>query len=115
MSFSLISDIGETFGPDQMGLGKRGDLWNSTERLWEHSPLQYLDQAATPTLIIHSDEDYRCPLAEGYQIYSALRQRGVESRMVIFHGENHELSRSGKPLHRIRRLREITSWFQKHG
>ena len=55
------------------------------------------------------------PLAEGYQIYSALRQRGVESRMVIFHGENHELSRSGKPLHRIRRLREITSWFQKHG
>lgn len=115
VSFSLISDIGETFGPDQMGLGKRGDLWNSTERLWEHSPLKYLDQAATPTLIIHSDEDYRCPLAEGYQVYSALRQRGVESRMVIFHGENHELSRSGKPLHRIRRLREITSWFQKHG
>ena len=115
VSFSLISDIGETFGPDQMGLGKGGDLWNSTERLWEHSPLKYLDQAATPTLVIHSDEDYRCPLAEGYQVYSALRQRGVESRMVIFHGENHELSRSGKPLHRIRRLREITSWFQKHG
>ena len=115
VSFSLISDIGETFGPDQMGLGKRGDLWNSTERLWEHSPLKYLDQAVTPTLVIHSDEDYRCPLAEGYQIYSALRQRGVESRMVIFHGENHELSRSGKPLHRIRRLREITIWFQKHG
>ena len=115
VSFSLISDIGETFGPDQMGLGKGDDLWNSTERLWEHSPLKYLDQAATPTLVIHSDEDYRCPLAEGYQIYSALRQRGVESRMVIFHGENHELSRSGKPLHRIRRLREITSWFQKHG
>ena len=115
VSFSLISDIGETFGPDQMGLGKGDDLWNSTERLWEHSPLKYLDQAATPTLVIHSDEDYRCPLAEGYQVYSALRQRGVESRMVIFHGENHELSRSGKPLHRIRRLREITSWFQKHG
>ena len=115
VSFSLISDIGETFGPDQMGLGKGGDLWNSTERLWEHSPLKYLDQAATPTLVIHSDEDYRCPLAEGYQVYSALRQRGVETRMVIFHGENHELSRSGKPLHRIHRLREITSWFQKHG
>ena len=48
------------------------------------------------------------------QYYTAITDRGVETRMVIFHGENHELSRSGKPLHRIKRLTEITDWFEKH-
>ena len=47
-------------------------------------------------------------------MYAALQQRGVETRMIIFHGENHELSRSGKPRHRIRRLQEITEWFERH-
>ena len=114
VSFEFTSDIGEEFAADQMGLGAKGNVWNNMEKLWFHSPLKYLDKAVTPTLVIHSDEDYRCPLSEGYQIYSALQQRGVETRMIIFHGENHELSRGGKPVHRIRRLKEITSWFEKH-
>ena len=63
---------------------------------------------------LHSDEDYRCWLAEGLQMYYALKYFGVEARMCIFKGENHELSRSGKPLHRIRRLKEITQWFDQH-
>ena len=114
VGFGFTSDIGEGFARDQMGLSEKGTVWNSMEKLWEHSPLKYLDQARTPTLIIHSDEDYRCPISEGYQMYAALKQRGVEARMVIFHGENHELSRSGKPRHRVRRLREITQWFESH-
>ena len=114
VGFGFTSDIGEGFARDQMGIGTKGTVWNSMEKMWEHSPLKYLDNCSTPTLVIHSDEDYRCPLFEGYQIYSALQQRGVETRMVIFHGENHELSRSGKPRHRIRRLSEITNWFEKH-
>ena len=40
--------------------------------------------------------------------------RGVPARLCLFHGENHDLSRSGKPLHRLRRLREITDWFDKY-
>ena len=51
---------------------------------------------------------------QGYQMYSALIAHGVESRLVLFRGENHELSRSGKPKHRIRRLNEITGWFEQH-
>mgnify|MGYP000993238159 CR=1 FL=1 len=51
---------------------------------------------------------------EGMQFMQALTFNGVETRMVIFHGENHELSRSGKPVHRIKRLTEITEWFLKH-
>jgi len=68
----------------------------------------------TPTLFIHSDEDYRCPIAEGWQMFSALKYHGVESRLCMFKGENHELSRGGKPLHRQRRLDEITNWFEKY-
>ena len=114
VGFGFTSDIGEDFARDQMGLGALGNVWNSMEKMWFHSPLKYLDKAATPTLVLHSDEDYRCPLSEGYQVYAALQQRGVETRMVIFHGENHELSRGGKPRHRVRRLKEITQWFARH-
>ena len=59
-------------------------------------------------------EDYNCPLSQGFEMFSALKYHGVESEMVLFKGENHELSRSGKPLHRMRRLAEITRWFESH-
>lgn len=113
ISMSFLSDIGLYFGPDQCGgNGLFGE--ENTKKLWDHSPLKYADKVKTPTLFIHSDEDYRCPLPEGMQMMQALAQRNIETRMVIFHGENHELSRSGKPLHRIKRLEEITGWFEKH-
>jgi len=115
ISMSYISDIGPYFGPDQCGITY--DEWFKglkTQELWDHSPLKYVDNAKTPTLFIHSDEDYRCPLPEGMQMMQALSVRGVETRMVVFHGENHELSRSGKPKHRVRRLTEITKWFESH-
>ena len=78
------------------------------------SAVEQLKKSKTPTLFIHSEEDYRCPLAEGMQMMQALAERGVDTRLVLFHGENHELSRSGKPSHRIRRLSEITGWFRKY-
>ena len=83
-------------------------------QMWDVSPLKYVQNARTPTLIIHSDEDHRCPIAEGYQLYTALVYLRVPARMVVFHGENHELSRTGKPAHRLRRLLEITGWFDKY-
>ena len=81
--------------------------------MWDVSPLKYVRNAKTPTLIIHSEEDHRCPIAEGYQLYTALVYLRVPARMVVFHGENHELSRTGKPAHRLRRLGEITEWFDR--
>ena len=109
-SFYGVSDIGTTFGPDQQG----GNIWENQDKLWWHSPLKYARNCTTPTLFIHSDEDYRCPMAEGLQMYTALVDLGIEARLVYFKGENHELSRSGKPLHRLRRLNEITDWMQSH-
>jgi acylaminoacyl-peptidase len=81
--------------------------------MWWHSPLRCADRATTPTLFIHSEEDYRCWVDQGLQMFTALRYHGVESRLVLFRGENHELSRSGKPLHRLRRLEEIRAWFDR--
>ena len=113
ISFSYLSDIGPYFGVDQGGaLGLFGE--KNIEAMWNQSPLKYAEGIKTPTLFIHSDEDYRCPLPEGMQMMQALAIQNVETRLVIFHGENHELSRSGKPLHRIKRLEEITAWFDKH-
>ena len=109
-SFYGVSDIGPDFSEDQCG----ASLWPDAEKFWQHSPMKYADKVKTPTLFIHSLEDYRCPVDQGYQMYSALAAHGVESRLVLFRGENHELSRSGKPKHRLRRLNEITGWFHAH-
>lgn len=104
-----ISDIGFYFVPDQQA----SDLWDDAEKLWWHSPLKYADRAGTPTLFIHSEEDYRCELSQGLQMFTALKRHGVESRMCVFKGENHELSRSGKPRERLARLEEICRWFDR--
>lgn len=109
ISFFATSDIGYYFTPDQT----TATPWDDQEMLWNNSPLKYADKIETPTLFIHSQDDYRCWLPEGLQMFTALKYHGVESRFVLFKGENHELSRSGKPKARIKRMEEIISWFDK--
>ncbi|MDR1556891.1 MAG: S9 family peptidase [Tannerellaceae bacterium] len=110
ISFSNTTDIGYTFIQSQIG----GDAWTNHEGLWAQSPLKYADQVKTPTLFIHSEEDYRCWLSEGIQMFYALKYFDVPSRLVIFENENHELSRSGRPQNRIKRLQEITTWMDTY-
>ncbi len=95
MSFFGTTDIGYYFSDDQQATTP----WSDPEKLWFHSPMKYADKVTTPTLFIHSDEDYRCWIPEGLQMFSSLKYHGVDSRLVMFRGENHELSRSGKPKH----------------
>ena len=111
MPFSFISDIGFYFGKDQMDVE---DLWDGAEKLWWHSPLKYAKNVKTPTLLLHSDADYRCWTPEAYQFFTALKLLGVDTKLVVFHGENHELSRSGKPELRTKRLDEIMDWMDKY-
>ena len=110
VSFFGTTDIGYYFATDQ----NDATPWEDVDKLWFHSPMKYANKVETPTLFIHSEEDYRCWLPEGLQMYSALKYHGVESRLCMFKGENHELSRSGKPKNRIKRLEEITNWFDKY-
>ena len=110
LSFEHMSDIAPEFCVDQVGASED----DNPEKVWLHSPLKYVKNVKTPTLFLNSDEDYRCPVEEGMQMFHALLSHGVESRMVVFHGENHELSRSGRPKNRLSRLNEIQNWFDGH-
>lgn len=110
VSMGYTTDIGYFFEEDQIG----ATPWSDLDKVWEHSPMKYADKVKTPTLFIHSEEDYRCWLPEALQMFTALKYFGVESRLCMFRGENHELSRGGKPKNRIHRLKEITDWFDKY-
>lgn len=104
------SDIG--FHGNRRGMGG-ADLWDDEEFLMASSPIRYAPRVRTPTLIIHSDQDLRCPIEQGEQWYTALRRLGVITEFVRFSGENHELSRSGKPFNRLERLQRIAAWFER--
>ena len=104
------TDIGYYFATDQM----LSDPWNSYDKMWSHSPMKYYNNIKTPTLIIHSEQDYRCWLVEALQLFTSLKYNNIESKMIIFKNENHELTRSGHPDNRIKNLEEITSWFKNY-
>ena len=104
------SEIGIFFNQNEL----LATPWSSMESMWQVSPLKYAHCAKTPILLIHSMCDYNCTIDQGIQMFTAMKFFGVPCRMVLFEGENHELSRSGKPKHRMRRLREIADWFEKY-
>ena len=88
--------------------------WEDFHKVWSMSPLSGAANAKTPLLLLQSDEDYRCWMGDAIQMFSAVKRQGTDSRLVLFHGENHELSRSGKPVNRITRLKELEQWFEKY-
>ncbi|MDA4119666.1 MAG: S9 family peptidase, partial [Thaumarchaeota archaeon] len=109
-SFWGTSDIGTYFTRDQVG----GDPWNAEEKLLNDSPLRYAPNVETPLMLVHSMEDYRCWMVEGLEFYTALKILGKEAELVLFPGENHDLSRVGKPKHRVSRLKHYIRWFDQH-
>ena len=109
-SFFGTSDIGYFFAEEEVG----GVPWERPQHYAENSPITHVRDVQTPVLIIHSDEDYRCPIEQGEQFFVALKKLKKDTTMLRFPGENHELSRSGKPKHRIARLNYISDWFKTH-
>ena len=84
------------------------------EALWDFSPLKYVENIQTPLLIIHSEQDYRCPMEQAEQIFIQLKKLGREVRFCRFDGATHDLSRNGKPTLRMDRLNHIVNWFNEH-
>ena len=89
----------------------RTHQWENPELYWRYSPIAYVQNIRTPLLLLHSEEDLRCPIEQAEQLFTALKQMRREVRFVRFPGENHELSRSGKPSHRVQRFGYILDWF----
>ena len=109
-TFWGTSDIGPYFGRDQTGV----DPWDDEETTLAKSPLRYVRNVTTPLLLVHSFEDLRCWHVEAIQFFTALKYYGKEAEMVLFPKENHDLSRAGKPKHRVARLRAYLRWFDAH-
>jgi len=110
ISSEYLSDVGYSFNMTQHGMTAR----EQPMPLWDMSPIKYAPKAVTPTLFIQSEEDYRCYFPEALQMYSCLRYAGCDAKVCLFRGENHELSRSGKPHNRIRRMQEILRWMDQY-
>lgn len=111
LSFYGSSDIGFSFTEREVG----GVPWEAVERLWAQSPLKYVAEIDTPLLLIHSEQDLRCPIEQAEQLFVALVTLGrVPVEMIRFPDEGHELSRSGRPDRRIERLDAIIGWFERH-
>jgi dipeptidyl aminopeptidase/acylaminoacyl peptidase len=109
-SFAGTSDIAATF-PRFYTLADYPDAW---ETWWAKSPLAHVHQVTTPTLVIHSENDFRCPIEQGEQWFTALLRNGIPVEMLRFPGAGHELSRSGSPKHRRQRFEAILDWHDRH-
>lgn len=102
-----LSDIGPGFIESEFD----GNPW--TNRLvWERSPIAHANKkVGAKVLFLHSEADYRCPIEQAEEMYFALKHFGSDVLLVRTPNEDHNLSRSGSPAHRVERLRQIQAWF----
>lgn len=105
-SFVGTSDIGWFFSGEYTG--------TDVEAVRAQSPMAHVDTVQTPTLVVHSEQDWRCPPEQGQRYFSALKRNGVETALLLFPGEDHELTRAGQPRHRLQRFEHILAWWAKH-
>lgn len=109
-SFAGTSDIGGVFPENYLGASypDAWDLW------WRKGPLALAENVDTPTLVLHSEDDFRCPIEQAEQYFMALLRNGTTAELLRFPGEGHEMSRSGKPRHRKERFEAILDWHDRH-
>ncbi|GIG38522.1 S9 family peptidase [Cellulomonas phragmiteti] len=109
VSFTGSSDIGWWFGLEYVG-----DHGVDPRGVAAQSPMAHVDRVSTPTLVVHSEQDWRCPLEQGQRWFVELRRRGVPTELLLFPGEGHELSRTGRPAHRRARFEHLLEWWERH-
>lgn len=105
-SFTGSSDIGWYFTDALAG--------TDPERVAAQSPLAHAGGIRAPCLIIHAEQDWRCPVEQAQRLFVTLKRAGVETELLLFPGEGHELSRSGRPRHRLARFEAILDWWARH-
>jgi dipeptidyl aminopeptidase/acylaminoacyl peptidase len=88
--------------------------WEDPQDYAARSPITHVANVTTPLMLVLGDQDYRTPPADGGEMmFRALKYRKIPTVMVRFPRENHELSRSGEPWHRVERLQHIVGWMDK--
>lgn len=113
-----ICNMTSMFGTDDIALvslaPEMGTPWENQELYWDMSPLKYVGNVTTPCLIIHSENDHRCPMEQAEQWFIALRTLDVPTQLIRFPYESHGLGRNGKPKHRVERLERTLGWFETY-
>ncbi len=113
----VVSNFISFYGSSDMNIGAEylfgaeQPPWVDLENYWKQSPIATIGNAKTPTLVIHSEHDFRCDKEQGEQVFVALKKLGVDTEMVLFPEESHGLSRAGRTDRRIERLNHMIRWF----
>ncbi|ARM76698.1 alpha/beta hydrolase family protein [Acidianus manzaensis] len=113
VSMCGTSDIGFWFNAIESGID---DPWTQENilKLMKISPIYYVKNVKTPTMFIHGEEDYRCPIEQAEQYYTALKMNGIPTVLVRYQGDSHEHARRGKPNNMRDRLQRKLEWFNKY-
>jgi dipeptidyl aminopeptidase/acylaminoacyl peptidase len=109
-SFYGTSDV--AYGPMNWIFG--GPPWEQPDLYRERSPITHVQNVTTPLLLIHAERDLRCAIEQAEQFYTALKRLGREVALVRIPDEDHNMTRNGKPSHRIESLWSLVRWFDEH-
>ena len=90
-----------------------GTPWDDEELYMCKSPLRYVKNVQTPTLIMHAMEDYRASVTQAEQLYVSLKRLRKETEMILFPGENHSLPRASSPQHMTEYNGHMLRWFNR--
>jgi dipeptidyl aminopeptidase/acylaminoacyl peptidase len=105
------------WGSSDFGWSFRGEIgsfiWEDPDEWVRMSPQTYAQNITTPLLILHSENDLRCPVEQGEQLFTTLRLLKRDVEMLRFPAEGHELSRSGNPVHRVQRFEAVLEWWSR--
>ncbi|MBW4082698.1 S9 family peptidase [Paenibacillus sp. S150] len=110
LSFYGLSDIGITYTEGIAG----GNPWEHAELLWSRSPLAHVKQVGIPMLIMHGEQDLRCPPGQSDEWYTALKRLGKKARLLRYPGSGHTFLKLGKPSYRTGALQEVNAWFKQY-
>ena len=113
-----VNNMLSEFGSADFGWFHRAytGVWpfEDVEPYLAQSPTTYAANITTPLLILHSENDLRCPIEQAEHLFTILRLLGREVEFVRFPAESHELSRAGSPFHRVTRLEIVLEWFGRY-
>jgi dipeptidyl aminopeptidase/acylaminoacyl peptidase/CubicO group peptidase (beta-lactamase class C family) len=109
-SMAGTSDAGHELALHELGVNAHTDR----ARLAEMSPISQVEKVRTPTLVIQGAADVRCPVGQAQQWYSALREQGVPTRLVLYPEGSHLFILEGPPKHRIDFNQRIVDWVEQY-
>ena len=105
VSFQGTADVRSVFD------GYLGRVDEDPETHWRLSPIRYIQNASTPTLILYGESDIRVPPSQGHEMYEGLKSRGVETELVLYPREPHGI---GERKHQLDLLNRVVEWYDKH-